>query len=48
MKIARELRIQLPEDRFRQSMENGYVESFIGKPRDELPNSGLFDTLLEA
>lgn len=28
--------------------ENGYVESFIGKLRDELLNSELFDTLLEA
>jgi transposase InsO family protein len=28
--------------------ENGYVESFIGKPRDELPDREVFDTLLEA
>ncbi len=28
--------------------ENGYVESFNGKLRDELLNSELFDTLLEA
>jgi hypothetical protein len=28
-------------------MENGYVESFIGKLREMLPNNGLFDTLLE-
>jgi hypothetical protein len=26
----------------------GYVESFIGKHGEILPNSGLFDTLLEA
>jgi hypothetical protein len=25
--------------------ENGYVESFNGKRRDELPNSELMDTL---
>jgi len=28
--------------------ENGYVESFIGKFRDELLNGEIFDTLLEA
>ena len=28
--------------------ENGYVESFNGKLRDELLNGELFDTLLEA
>ena len=28
--------------------ENGYVESFNGKLRDELLNAELFDTLLEA
>jgi transposase InsO family protein len=28
--------------------ENGYVESFNGKLRDELLNPELFDTLLEA
>jgi len=28
--------------------ENGYVESFIGKFRDELLNGEVFDTLLEA
>jgi transposase InsO family protein len=28
--------------------ENGYVESFIGKLRDELLNGEIFDTLLEA
>ena len=28
--------------------ENGYVESFIGKLRDELLNGKIFDTLLEA
>jgi len=28
--------------------ENGYVESFIGKLRDELLNAEIFDTLLEA
>jgi putative transposase len=28
--------------------ENGYVESFNGKMRDELLNGELFDTLLEA
>jgi putative transposase len=28
--------------------ENGYVESFIGKLRDELLNLEIFDTLLEA
>ncbi|UCE38966.1 MAG: transposase family protein, partial [Thermoplasmata archaeon] len=28
--------------------ENGYVESFIGKFRDELLNREIFDTLLEA
>jgi len=28
--------------------ENGYVESFIGKMRDELLNGEIFDTLLEA
>ena len=28
--------------------ENGYVESFIGKIRDELLNGEIFDTLLEA
>ncbi len=27
--------------------ENGYVESFIGKFRDELLNGEIFDTLLE-
>ncbi len=27
--------------------ENGYVESFIGKLRDELLNGEIFDTLLE-
>lgn len=27
--------------------ENGYVESFIGKFRDELLNREIFDTLLE-
>ncbi len=30
------------------SWENGYVESFIGKFRDELLNGEIFDTLLEA
>jgi len=29
-------------------MENGYVESFIGKLRDELLDGEIFDTLLEA
>jgi transposase InsO family protein len=38
---------------FRQSQpgspwENGYVESFIGKFRDELLNGEIFHTLLEA
>ena len=28
--------------------ENGYVESFIGKFRDELLNGEIFDTLMEA
>jgi len=28
--------------------ENGYVESFIGKLRDELLNGEIFDMLLEA
>ncbi len=28
--------------------ENGYIESFNGKMRDELLNVELFDTLLEA
>jgi putative transposase len=28
--------------------ENGYVESFIGKFREELLNGEIFDTLLEA
>ncbi len=28
--------------------ENGYVETFIGKFRDELLNGEIFDTLLEA
>jgi transposase InsO family protein len=28
--------------------ENGYIESFSGKLRDELLNVELFDTLLEA
>jgi len=28
--------------------ENGYVESFNGKLRDELPNMEVFNTLLEA
>jgi transposase InsO family protein len=28
--------------------ENGYVESFIGKLRDELLNGEIFDTLLDA
>ena len=28
--------------------EKGYVESFIGKLRDELLNGEIFDTLLEA
>ena len=28
--------------------ENGYVESFIGRLRDELLNGEIFDTLLEA
>lgn len=28
--------------------ENGYIESFIGKLRDELLNGEIFDTLLEA
>jgi transposase InsO family protein len=28
--------------------ENGYVESFIGKLRDELLNGEIFDTLIEA
>jgi len=28
--------------------ENGYIESFIGKMRDELLNPEIFDTLLEA
>jgi transposase InsO family protein len=28
--------------------ENGYVESFNGKLRDELLNGEIFDTLLEA
>ena len=28
--------------------ENGYVESFIGKLRDELLNGEIFNTLLEA
>lgn len=28
--------------------ENGYVESFFGKMRDELLNGEIFDTLLEA
>jgi len=29
-------------------MENGFIESFNGKLRDELLNTELFDTLLEA
>ncbi len=28
--------------------ENGYIESFIGKLRDELLNRDIFTTLLEA
>jgi transposase InsO family protein len=28
--------------------ENGYIESFNGKLRDELLNGGIFDTLFEA
>ena len=28
--------------------ENGYIESFNGKLRDELPNREVFDTLTEA
>ena len=32
----------------RSPWENGYVESFIGKLRDELLNGEIFDTLLEA
>jgi putative transposase len=28
--------------------ENGYIESFLGKLRDELLNGEIFDTLLEA
>jgi len=28
--------------------ENGYVESFFGKMRDEVLNGEIFDTLLEA
>ena len=28
--------------------ENGYVESFNGKLRDELLNGEIFDTILEA
>lgn len=28
--------------------ENGYIESFNGKPRDELPNGEIFDTVTEA
>jgi len=28
--------------------ENGYIESFIGKPRDDLLNREVFTTLLEA
>ena len=28
--------------------ENGYIESFIGKLRDELLNGEIFETLLEA
>jgi len=28
--------------------ENGYIESFNGKLRDELLNGEIFDTLLEA
>ena len=28
--------------------ENGYIESFNGKLRDELLNAEIFDTLLEA
>jgi putative transposase len=31
-----------------QSLENGYVESFIGKLRDELLNREIFYTLKEA
>ena len=28
--------------------ENGYIESFNGKMRDELPNCEIFDTMQEA
>ncbi len=34
--------------RARESWENGYVESFIGKLRDELLNGVVLDTLDEA
>ena len=30
------------------SWENGYIESFNGKLRDEVMNRDVFDTLLEA
>ena len=32
----------------RSPWENGYIESSNGKPRDELLNMEVFDTLLEA
>ena len=34
--------------RARQSWESGYIESAGGKPRDELFDCEVFDTLLEA
>ena len=32
----------------RSPWENGHIESFNGKPRDELLNVELFETLLQA
>ena len=43
------LRIRCPTEYFYLTpWENGYIESFNGKLRDELLNLEIFDTLLEA
>jgi putative transposase len=37
-----------PRQRSGKLWENGYIESFNGKLRDELLNGEIFDTILEA
>jgi len=46
--LARETRAKTLFIEPESPWENGYIESFNGKMRDELPNGEIFDALLEA